>query len=122
MNKLLFRDEVGLVIVELLEQPLSPVPILVKEKQEVLQVDLTLHRTVGEVPVHQVQDVYFLVWDWMIVGVRMSRIFYRASRLRVTGLFGDTHEPIFILYVAKKTLCCISGESDPSTGCLNWPF
>jgi hypothetical protein len=46
VDELLLRDEVCLVVVELLEQPLPPVPVLVEEQQEVLKVHLTLHRTV----------------------------------------------------------------------------
>ena len=62
-NELLLGDEVGLVVVELLEQPLAPVPVLVEEEQEVLEVDLALHRAVRQVLVHQVQDVDLLGRD-----------------------------------------------------------
>lgn len=78
MDELLLRNEVGLVVVELLEQPLPPIAVLVEEEQEVLQVDLALDRTIRQVAVHQVQDEYLLVGDCVGGEVRMRRIFSRA--------------------------------------------
>lgn len=75
MDELLLRNEVGLVVVELLEESLPPVAILVEEEEEVLQVDLALDRPIGQVAVHQVQDEYLLVGDCMDGEVRMRRIF-----------------------------------------------
>lgn len=56
MDELFLRNEIGLVVVELLEQALPPVAVLVEEEEEVLQVDLALDRTIRQIPVHQVQD------------------------------------------------------------------
>lgn len=75
MDELLLGNEVGLVVVELLEEPLPPIPVLMEEEEEVLQVDLALDRPVGQVAVHQVQDEYLLIGDCVSGGVRMRRIF-----------------------------------------------
>lgn len=75
MDELLLGDEVGLVVVEFLEQPLPPISILMEEQQEVLQVDLPLDRTIRQVAVHQVQHEYLLVRDCVGCEVRMRRIF-----------------------------------------------
>lgn len=43
-DELLLGDEASLVIIELFEQTLSPVPIFLEEEQEVVEVDLALDR------------------------------------------------------------------------------
>ena len=56
-DELFFRDEVALIVVELLEETLPPIPILVEEEEEVLQVDLVVANPFRQVRVHQVQNL-----------------------------------------------------------------
>jgi hypothetical protein len=46
-DELLLGDEVGLVVVELLEEALPPEPVLVEEQQEVLHVYLAIDDAFG---------------------------------------------------------------------------
>lgn len=62
-DELLLGDEASLVIIELFEQTLSPVPIFLEEEQEVVEVDLALDRALWEVLIHEVQDINLIIAD-----------------------------------------------------------
>ena len=62
-DELLFGEEAGLIAVKLPEQPLSPVPILMEEEEEVVDIDLAFYCALREVAVHEVQDEYLLIAD-----------------------------------------------------------
>ena len=64
-DELQLVDEVGLVVVELPEEAFAPVAVLVEEEEEVFEVDFVFEHPVGEVLVHEVQQVDLLVGDWV---------------------------------------------------------
>lgn len=62
-DELLFGEETGLIAIELPEQPLSPVPVLMEEEKEVVEIDLAFYCALGEVTVHEMQHEYLLIAD-----------------------------------------------------------
>ena len=62
-DELFLGDQSSLIVVELTEQPFSPVAVLMEEEQEVVEVDLALDRALREVMVHEVQDEDLLIAD-----------------------------------------------------------
>ena len=60
-NELLLGDQSSLIVIELPEQPFSPVAVLMEEEQKVVEVDLALDRALREVVVHEVQDEDLLI-------------------------------------------------------------
>jgi hypothetical protein len=67
-----------------------------EEEQKILKIDLPLDRTIGQVLVHQVQGMDFLVGYYVTSRVRICFILYRASLGIVRGRWGETQEPIGI--------------------------
>ncbi len=59
--ELLFGDEFGLVVVELLEESFSPVSVLVEEEEEVFEADHVVCDSLGDVFVHQVENGDFIL-------------------------------------------------------------
>ena len=62
-DELLLGDQSSLIVIELAEQPFSPVAVLMEEEQEVVEVDLALDRALRKVLVHEVQDEDLLIAD-----------------------------------------------------------
>ncbi len=93
-DELLFGDEAALVVVELLEETFPPVPVLVEEQQEVLQVDLVVGYSLRQVQVHQVQNVDLAFRYYFLSQLRIERICCIASGGNEIGLVPPMQPPI----------------------------
>jgi hypothetical protein len=83
---------VGLVVVELLEETLPPVSVFVEEEEEVFEVDLLFSYSLGEVLVHEVENVNLLIAHYLNLSLTdYLDLFHRVPRTQPLATHTSPH-------------------------------
>ena len=91
-NELFFGKEVGLVVVELLEEPLAPVTIFVEEKEEVFEIHFMIVDTLCQVLVHEVQDIHLVLINYLTTFLTIQLdMSYRVGGLQSPVTHATSH-------------------------------